>query len=58
MTSFDNTENLIKIQVYLTGPMGDVYATLALDTGASATIVRNQLLVYLGFDPDSATEQW
>jgi predicted aspartyl protease len=40
------------------GPMGDVYVTLALDTGASATIVRNQLLVYLGFDPDSATEQW
>jgi predicted aspartyl protease len=58
MTSFDTTANLIKVQVYLTGPMGDVYVTLALDTGASVTLIRNTLLVYLGFDPSAAQEQW
>jgi predicted aspartyl protease len=51
-TQFDPAKRLIAIQVHLFGPTGDIYARMALDTGASVTIVRNALLVTIGYDPD------
>ncbi len=53
MTAFNVRHGLIIVSTRLYGPLGEVVARLALDTGASATVVRNALLVTIGYDPDS-----
>src|SRR5690349_12142782 len=50
---FNPQHGLIIVRVRLFGPTGDTSARLALDTGASATVVRNALLVTIGYDPDA-----
>jgi aspartyl protease family protein len=52
-TSFNPVHGLIVISVRLFGPSGDLIARLALDTGASSTVVRNALLITIGYDPDA-----
>ena len=52
-TPFDPRKHNIPVTVRLVGPTGEYYALLALDTGASATVVRNAILRYIGYDPDA-----
>ena len=53
MTRFDPRKGLIVIQTYIKGPTGDTIARLALDTGASATIISHDLLELVGYSPSS-----
>ena len=48
---FDSKAGLIVIPVRLSGPTGDTIARLALDTGATGTVVNWDLAVLLGYDP-------
>ena len=48
---FDPQIGLIVIPVRLYGPTGDTIARLALDTGATGTVVNWDLAVLLGYDP-------
>lgn len=56
--SFDPTAGLIVVPVRLTGPAGDCVAHLALDTGATRTLVNWSVAVLLGFDPAAAEERF
>ncbi len=53
MTPFNPYHGLVIVETLLVGPQGETIARLALDTGASSTVVRNALLVTIGYDPDS-----
>jgi len=50
-TMFNPHEGLIIVQARLWGPTGDTHARLALDTGATRTIVNAAILVSIGYDP-------
>ena len=50
-TMFNPHEGLIIVQARLWGPTGDTQARLALDTGATRTIVNAAILVSIGYDP-------
>src|SRR4051812_39647959 len=49
--SFNAQHGLIIVRVRLWGPTGDTYAQLALDTGATRTMLDPTLLVSIGYDP-------
>ena len=53
MTLFNARFGLIIVQVTLVGPSGDTQANLALDTGASSTLISKEVLSSIGYDPDS-----
>jgi hypothetical protein len=48
---FDPQQGLIIVQAELWGPTGSVILRLALDTGATSTVVNVGLLVAVGYDP-------
>lgn len=48
---FDPQQGLIVVPAELWGPTGSVVLRLALDTGATATLVNNAVLVGVGYDP-------
>jgi hypothetical protein len=48
---FDPREGLIVVPARLYGPTGDAIVRLALDTGATGSVVNWDLLVLLGYDP-------
>ena len=48
---FNPTQGLILIQAELEGPSGSAILRLALDTGATATLVNIGMLVSIGYDP-------
>ncbi len=48
---FDPQRGLIAVPTRIWGPSGDVVARLALDTGATRTLVNWDLLVFTGYDP-------
>ena len=49
--SFDADEGAVVVQVRLWGPQGCTVVRLALDTGATATLVNWDVAVLLGYDP-------
>lgn len=49
--SFDPNEGLIIIKAELEGPSGVAILRLALDTGATGTLINAALLVSVGYDP-------
>ncbi len=55
--SFDPTQGLIVVPTRLTGPGGDVIVRLALDTGATATMVNWDIVVLLGYDPAAVEDR-
>ncbi len=55
--SFDQTKGLIVVPTRLQGPSGTVVERLALDTGASTTMVSRNAAVFLGYDPDAQAER-
>jgi predicted aspartyl protease len=48
---FDPQQGLVVVHVELTGPAGEAVLRLALDTGATGTVVNVGMLVALGYDP-------
>lgn len=49
--SFDAQEGLIIVSTELVGPSGSAILRLALDTGATSTLVNAGMLTALGYDP-------
>jgi hypothetical protein len=54
---FDPKEGLIVVPTRLSGPDGDVVAQLALDTGATGSVVNWALVMLLGYDPAVVLER-
>ncbi len=54
---FDPEKGLIVLRARLWGPSGDARVRLALDTGATSTIVSTSILVALGYDPPTSKER-
>lgn len=54
---FDSTNGLIVVGTRLWGPLGEFDVRLALDTGATITMVNAQILVSLGYDPALVTDR-
>lgn len=48
---FDSQQGLIIIRTELWGPAGSIVLRLALDTGATGTVVNIGMLVAIGYDP-------
>ena len=53
MTHFNSHYGLIVVNVRLFGNSGEYGARLALDTGASSTFISKEILITIGYDPDS-----
>ncbi len=53
MTVFNAQHGLIIVRVTLSGPIGKRTIRLALDTGASSTLVSKEILVAIGYNPDN-----
>ena len=53
--AFHAAGGLVVVSVKVTGPLGPGYFRLALDTGATSTIISAQLLATLGYNPLAAT---
>jgi predicted aspartyl protease len=51
---FTPSQGLILIDAQLWGPTGNRRARLALDTGATTTLIRPAILVSIGYDPAAA----
>ncbi len=54
---FDSRQGLVVVPARLWGPGGDIVVRLALDTGATYTLVGSELLEALGYDPLSAEKR-
>lgn len=54
---FDPQQGLIIVGAELWGPAGSVVLRLALDTGATSTVVNVALLVAVGYDPALVSER-
>jgi len=54
---FDPHEGLIVVPARLFGPTGDIVVRLALDTGATSTLINTDVLVLLGYDPATTPER-
>ncbi len=54
---FNAAEGLIYVEAELTGPTYSHTANLALDTGASRTILRAEFLQYVGYSPETAVRK-
>ena len=50
---FDSNEGLLIVPAKLWGPNGDTVLRLALDTGATYSLVSYDILMLLGYDPSS-----
>ena len=48
---FDPQRGLVVVPTRLWGPRGDVVTRLALDTGATTTLINWDLVVFVGYDP-------
>jgi predicted aspartyl protease len=55
--SFEPEEGLVRVATHIWGPFGDTVACLALDTGATRTILSSAVLVLPGYDPAAAIER-
>lgn len=54
---FDPSEGLIIVPTRLWGPRGDTVVRLALDTGATRTVVSWDVVVLVGYDPAAVPER-
>lgn len=48
---FDPQDGLILVNAEIKGPRGSAVVRLALDTGATATLINTAILVAVGYDP-------
>jgi predicted aspartyl protease len=54
---FDPGGGLMVVQAEASGPQGSAILRLALDTGATTTLINVAVLVALGYDPSSAPDR-
>ena len=54
---FDGQQGLIVVRAQVTGPIGIAIVRLALDTGATRTLINAGLLVAVGYDPAATLER-
>jgi predicted aspartyl protease len=54
---FDPQHGLIVVAAELQGPSGTAVLRLALDTGATTTLLNNSLLVAAGYDPAKSEDR-
>lgn len=54
---FNFQQGLIIVRTRLWGPTGDADVRLALDTGATSTVIRPSILVSIGYDPAAAPDR-
>ena len=54
---FDPQQGLVVVRAELWGPLGSAVLRLALDTGATSTVVNAGMLVALGYDPALAPDR-
>lgn len=54
---FDSRQGLIIVRAELWGPTGSIVLRLALDTGATGTVVNIGMLVAIGYDPALAPDR-
>ena len=54
---FDPSQGLIIVPVRLFGPAGDMIVRLALDTGATSTLINSQIMILLGCDPATSPDR-
>src|SRR2546423_134616 len=52
MAAFDARQGLIMVEAHLWGPEDDVAVRLALDTGATSTLINERILRLVGYDPE------
>lgn len=55
--SFDPREGLVIVRAELAGPSRSVILRLALDTGATETLVNTDMLVLIGYDPAAVPDR-
>jgi predicted aspartyl protease len=55
--SFDPGQGLILVRAEIWGPDGSGVLRLALDTGATGTLVNAAMLVAIGYDPGLASDR-
>ena len=56
-TPFNAAQGLIIVVVRIEGPTGHAYPRLALDTGATATMINAAQLVGIGYDPATVPQR-
>ena len=54
---FDSNDGLIIVRTQLVGPSSTAIIRLALDTGATRTLVNTRILTTIGYDPGLAEER-
>ena len=54
---FNPSQGLIIVPVRLFGPAGDMIIRLALDTGATSTLINAEIMILLGYDPATAPDR-
>ena len=52
--AFSARQGLILVRAEVTGPLGSAVLRLALDTGATRTVLHSRALASLGYNPDQA----
>lgn len=55
--NFNSVDGLIMVSARIDGPTGHTYAELALDTGATGSLIRPSKLVVIGYDPGVAPDR-
>ena len=55
--SFDAQRGLVVVAAELEGSFGSAFIRLAVDTGATSTLINAAILVSLGYDPGASTER-
>ncbi len=55
--AFDPDQGLVIVRAELEGPSGSALLRLALDTGATGTLINAGMLVAIGYDPALAIER-
>jgi len=56
--AFDPHQGLVIVHVEIWGPSGSAVLSLALDTGATFTLVNQSRLMQLGYDPAAAPKRF
>jgi len=54
---FDGSQGLILVDARVDGPTGHTHMVLALDTGATSTLINLERLVSIGYDPVSSADR-
>ena len=54
---FNPSQGLIIVPVRLFGPAGDMIVRLALDTGATSTLINSEIMVLVGYDPAASPDR-